>query len=263
MKTHHEGQYDLLVLGDSRVYRGVSPADMSQALPGWRSFNLGYSSAGFGPLMYEEAARRLDPEGARVLVLGITPWSLTESAAQNAHLQQELARPLSERWQRRYVNYYLQDLAPTRPEALWQALRGTTPAPAEYYYQTFDEAGGWMPSRLEPPQPRKALGPYRAEFRQEQVSPARVEALLDQVQTWVAEGVSVYAFRPPTSPDMTALEDELSGLDMSALGRDIEAAGGIWLDIPGEYPSYDGSHLPDSAARRFSRALGAAIAAQR
>ena len=263
VKTHHEGQYDMLILGDSRAYRGISPADMGAALPGWRLFNLGYSSAGFGPLLYAQVPRRLDPAGARVLLLAITPWSLTASAAANDHLRQELERPLAERWQRRYVNYYLQGFSPVRPSAIWQALRGTTPRPAAYYYQSFDEAGGWMPSRLEPPQPRKALGPYRAEFQQEQVSPDLVAALLAQVRAWTAAGIRVYGCRPPTPPEMTALEDTLSGLDMGALARDLAAAGGTWLDLPGTFASYDGSHLIDTAARRYARLLGEAIAADR
>lgn len=260
VKTHHRGQYDLLVLGDSRVYRGISPADMGTLLPDWRIYNLGYSSAGYGPLLYAQVDRRLDPAGARVLLLAITPWSLTESAAANAHLRQELDRPVAERWQRRYANYYLQGLSPTTPSALWQHLHGTAPRPAAAYYQAFDEAGGWMPSRLVPPQPDKALGPYTAEFTQEQVAPARVAALLAQVRTWTQAGIRVYGCRPPTPAAMTQLEDRLSGLDMPALARDFVAAGGTWLEVPGPYASYDGSHLADTAARRYSRDLAAALA---
>ncbi|TAE56481.1 MAG: hypothetical protein EAZ89_04655, partial [Bacteroidetes bacterium] len=101
---------------------------------------------------------------------------------------------------------------------------------------------------------------YRRELEQEQVSPLRVQQLLAKVPVWRARGLRVFAFRPPSTPAMEALEDELSQLNYKDLARDLTAAGVIWIETRSEpYRSYDGSHLDAASAERFSEELGGRI----
>jgi hypothetical protein len=93
-KTHGAGKYNLIVLGDSRIYRGISPRAMESILPGIRVLNLGYSNGSMSPLMFREAGRRLDWDNpVRAIILGITPVTLTPVAAENEHFLQEWNRP--------------------------------------------------------------------------------------------------------------------------------------------------------------------------
>jgi hypothetical protein len=55
VKTHIQKNYDIILLGDSRVYRGISPSTMEQSMQGVRILNFGYSGGGLNQYMYEEA----------------------------------------------------------------------------------------------------------------------------------------------------------------------------------------------------------------
>jgi hypothetical protein len=73
--------------------------------------------------------------------------------------------------------------------------------------------------------------------------------------------VEVLAFRVPTTVQMEAIEDEMSGFDEDAVARGIEDAGGTWITFENRfgYFSHDGSHLHYKAARSFSRDLALAL----
>src|SRR5512146_2424266 len=89
LKTHGKAKYDLILMGDSRVYRGLSPASMESVLTGYRIFNFGYSGGGLDRLMYAAAEKRLDPKSDRPsIVFGVTPLALTPYAARNEHYLQ-------------------------------------------------------------------------------------------------------------------------------------------------------------------------------
>jgi hypothetical protein len=85
VKTHIQKNFDIVLLGDSRVYRGISPFTMEQILTGFRIFNFGYSSGGLNKYMYEEANKKIDQNSCvKSIVFGISPNSLTSSTAQNS-----------------------------------------------------------------------------------------------------------------------------------------------------------------------------------
>lgn len=255
-KTHATLEaHDLILLGDSRLYRGVSPEAMQRQLPGLSILNFGYSSGGLNTEIFAEADKRLKDSG--IVVLAITPWSLTESACRNEHFHEELYRPRWERFERRYLGPLVQGFAPFPPAEIYRQLRGEQPA--QRYTQQF-HPGGWVASDKQPGDPAEALPQYRSELQQEQVSPLRVQQLLAQVPVWRARGLSVFAFRPPSTPAMEALEDELSQLNYKDLVHDLTAASAIWIEThSGPYRSYDGSHLDAASAERFSEELGGRI----
>lgn len=45
-KANAEARYDIVLLGDSRVYRGISPEDMAIVLDGYEILNFGFSANG-------------------------------------------------------------------------------------------------------------------------------------------------------------------------------------------------------------------------
>ena len=65
---------DVVVAGDSTVYRGVSPAAMASILPGMRIFNYGFAAIGYGREYLEAIEDMLAPDGgAKIIVLGLNP----------------------------------------------------------------------------------------------------------------------------------------------------------------------------------------------
>ena len=89
---------------------------------------------------------------------------------------------------------------------------------------------------------------------------ALVEGFLEQVTVWRDEGIRVYATRVPVTEELYTLENRKSGLSPDTFVARFEEAGGVWLEFPMTYPTFDGTHLLEDGARAFSRDLGEWIA---
>jgi hypothetical protein len=66
-KIDNRGRYDMVITGDSRVYRGIDPGIISQKMD-LSSFNYGFSSAGLDSLLINNAILLLDPNGKKILL---------------------------------------------------------------------------------------------------------------------------------------------------------------------------------------------------
>ena len=106
-KTHSDRKFDVVFVGDSRTYRGISPESMAEGLQGFRILNFGYSSGSLSALMLAEAESRLDAGGRRIIVLGVTPSSLTPRAARDEQYRQEKNRTSSEVLENIYMAPFL------------------------------------------------------------------------------------------------------------------------------------------------------------
>ena len=260
-KTFAESEYDLVVLGDSRVYRGVSPEELEKALPGLKALNFGYSSAGFTEILLNQGRAKLSSTAdPRIIVLGISPWSLTAKAGENSHLKQELSRSFSERLERVYLSSLRASFSSMTPSSLRQNLQAR-PKPPKVLYHQIHHSNGWVESWKVPPNPREQLTAYIENFSKNLVSASIVNELVRQTESWIEEGILVFAFRLPTTSEMVALENKHSGFDEEQIRTRIEASGAVWIDVAeGDYESYDGSHLDRKSARRLSQKLGEKIA---
>jgi hypothetical protein len=120
-----------------------------------------------------------------------------------------------------------------------------------YYLEFHDD--GWVASWTVPEYSTAALPSYREIFTSTQVSPQLVQKLMEQTRRWISEGIKVYAFRPPSSQAMVALENQMSGFNEVIFIQQFEAAGGTWLSLPlASYHSYDSSHLDKGSAIQLS-----------
>ena len=146
---------------------------------------------------------------------------------------------------------------PMRPSQLGRTLTFRPRRPGERLHY---HADGWRASTRTPPQPHKTLSHFERIFAERTVRADEIRRLLDKTRAWTAKGIGVYACRPPTTAEMVALEDRLSGFDQAEFVRQFRAAGGVWLDVDqAGYASYDGSHLTAEAATRLSRDLAEMI----
>jgi hypothetical protein len=243
---------DVVVAGDSRVYRGVSPAAVSRVLPDQRILNFAFDGTGYDRAYLAAIERVLDPGSASpAVLLGISPHSLTPRAVVESGFRTR-PKPTSEPWS------VAAELAPYRDRvsrALSPIREAEIRTPWKHYYQEF-HADGWVASGRRPEQPGIALGSYESRFVNNAVSSGQIEDVLAAVAGWSGRGVRVFAFRPPTCSGMVELENRLSGFDEAVFVRRFEAAGGVWLAVSQtDYYSYDGSHLRADAAVRLSSDL--------
>jgi hypothetical protein len=260
-KAHWPGAFDLVLAGDSRVYRGLSPAAMRPLLADRRIANFGFPGCGLTRPYLEAAHALLDPARTeRAIVLGVTPHSLTPHAARDNGFLVETRRPIPEAYARMYLAPVDRFFRPIDVATQIRELAQPEGRIAGQYLEEYHE-DGWVASRHVPEQPDAALGEYRRVL--EPVAPELIEGLVETVAAWARGGVRVFAFRPPTSASMVELEAQRGRFDEGAFVEAFQRAGGIWLRLDGPYHSYDGSHLRDDAARELSRDLAAAIAATR
>ena len=256
-----KAEHNVVVCGDSRVYRGISPAAMNSALPDFKIVNFGYSAGGLDRLMLKSAEALLDPKAKfRIIVLGVTPTSLTPFAAENEQYLSLMRKPYSEMFESIYFLPIKTFLMPIFPREIKGLLSGTRTKSDGYHLIFHDD--GWVESWYEVPRPEEQLSIYEARFRLYQVSPDLCEDLFQVVREWKSRGIRTFGFRPPTTQAMAALEDSMSGFREAEFIRDFRNAGGVWVQFNFDnYFSYDGSHLEAESSKRFSRNLANQIRA--
>ena len=255
LKTHTEAQFDMLFLGDSRVSMGLSPAAMQTMLPNYRILNFGYGGGGLNQVIFQAAEAKLDPKSTKkIIVLGITPAALTPLAAQNEHFLQEKNRSKDYLFLITHFAPLVTFLQPLKIDALLRIDKGKSgEKPVEQGFSRLHD-DGWIEAWMIPENPTKELSHFRDFFAKTQVSSELIEVLMQQTRLWKQKEIQVVAFRLPTTKEMVALEDELSGFDENKFLQAFESAGGLWLSVPLErYRSFDGSHLERNSAVLFSK----------
>ena len=256
-KTHGVGaqKFDVLICGDSRVYRGVSSRVIAEKLTDYSVFNLSYSSGSYSDFMLDYIEKHLN-KGAKqpILILGITPYSLTAKAAMDEHIRTELGRKKEEILEYRYFKSVKNHFEALNLNTI---MFKTREAPAAKYYQKYNYDEGWVASYKNPADPKAALTEYTRDFLNNKVSHELTTGLLHRISKWTDKGFRVYGFRPPSTTEMVALETKLSGFNESDFVKEFERSGGKWINLDTkEYRSYDGSHLDENSAIKLSNTLG-------
>jgi hypothetical protein len=128
------------------------------------------------------------------------------------------------------------------------------------YYEQFDDRG-FVASRTDPVDPKRALKPYKKTFSKARYAEARLASLTAWAKEQVGAGTRIFAVIPPVPEAMAQLEAEQGGFNALHVRRVLEAAGVVWLDVPvDDLTSYDGSHLDPVSAARFSARVAQALA---
>ncbi len=262
MKLAWGPEFDVVLGGNSRVTVGLDPAQLAAELGGLRVGNFGFDGNGFGPDYLAAMEARLDPRSRRrMLVLGVSPMTLTERAARQNGFNEERRRPLDERiliahWPR-FMDFF--ERFNPRMAVVW--LRAQHQVSTEYFRGT---PSGFAAQDMEPRNLGLQVDFLRANApdRAFPVSPALRSGLIAQVQRWREAGIEVAAFRPPTSDALHREELRVTGYAEEDFVREFTAAGGMWIDVPADgFETYDGGHLVEKDAARLSRSLGVGLAA--
>jgi hypothetical protein len=258
-KTHlGEGAYDLVAVGDSRTLMGISPAAMQDVLPGRKILNFGYLNAALTPKFLEAAVAKLDAAASdRMLVIGVTPLSLSAGSLGNAHFNQELNRRRREPLDPEFEEEVRRVFSPFELFAAKKAGPGSG--------TDFREAG-WLASHDKPADPKIALESYTRHFTRGTFDEANFELLLSVLTKTIDSGVRIVAFRHPSTRAMEDLESRMSGFREEYVRQHLSDVGVTWIPLKSkrglslEFGSYDGSHLNPKGAVFFSSMLAGKIA---
>ncbi len=265
---------DVVIAGDSRVYRGVDPSVFEEQLGIARNF--GFSSAKFTTEFLAGAEAVLDPKGHRVLILGLSAFSLNDGSSPRdgfTEAQRDLARLRLPIAVARALEQWELAAGPIALDAGGMAgegeASGLARATTDEYAQVF-HGNGWVESDRYVADPiANGLAVVRKDYAGETLvdagdagrSPANspgplAKGLVKRAHELVDRGVTVVAFRVPVPPEVAAEEDRLSGINFGRLHQELEAAGALWVDVPYDgLRSYDGSHLDGESATALSQAL--------
>lgn len=255
-------KFSLILAGDSRVYRGVSPSAMGKLLPNLTIGNFGFSAAALTPQYLEAAVSKLNSSAeSRILAIGVSPYSLTAAAAKDngfLHVETVPATELRLRWALRdYFAVFSSILPPIGPQ-LYRSSQFV-----QYTESNVGYDDGWVASDAVPRRPYAALPYYRTLFHDNPVSKQMLNEFLKTVARFVGEGIHTYGFRVPSTPAMLELENEQARFDSLTFVKEFQLAGGVWLDLSSDgLQTYDGSHLTPESAIAFSRTLATRLRAK-
>ena len=264
-KTFADADYDIVVAGDSRAYCGLVPSKLVAWRRGARALNLGYPLAGWTEEYYRLIEGKLSRDGMRILVLGVSPYSLTTSARANPSMRRYLDTPRLEIVLAKRLPAVVLWFRPIIMSDLPSWLLGLGPfAPAsERKWPEFQipHEDGWIESWGDTVSIDGNLNFYRRIFDKERISGTVLESLVARIVNWRAQGIQVFCVRVPASVEVEEVEDSLSGIGERMISDYLEKAGGTWIAIDERegYRTYDGSHLFREDALRLSEHIGSAI----
>jgi hypothetical protein len=254
-KTFAPAKYNVVIMGDSRVYRGLSPEIMESHLPGLKVLNFAYSNGGLNQTMFVAAEKKLaQNDKPKVIVMGISANAISGYSAGNQQYQQELNRPREEIFERIYFNPLRYWFSATSPEKLKNHFSETKETA---FYRNKYFMNGYVESEKFPADTMEAIPSYTKDFTNYKVTPENLSDLFKQVKKWTDSGIIVAGFTPPVSQPMQMLEDTLGLFDITTIKTGFEKASGYWIDIePTQYKTYDGSHLTIESAKQLTNTVG-------
>ncbi len=253
-KTFAPPKYNMVIMGDSRVYRGVSPQIIEKRLPGLKVLNFAFSNGGLNPTMFDAAEKKLVHNSKpKIIVLGISANAISGYSAGNQQYIQELNRPREEIFERIYFNPLRYWFSATSPEKLKNHF--SKQEEIRFYRNTYF-MNGYVESDKYPVDTMEAIASYTKDFTNYKVEPENLQILFNQVKNWTNNGIIVVGFVPPVSQPMQMLEDTLGLFDEVAVKAGFENVSGKWIDLnPANYKTYDGSHLTIESAKELSHKI--------
>jgi hypothetical protein len=261
-KAHNQGQYDLVIVGDSRALRGMASEILEKQLPGQSIYNLSFHAGGLNQQMYQEAEKLLQPGSPRKSIL-LAPTSLAflPHKKSNSQFNEYRGKPRDQVWL--YQNHpgWAEFFQPVSPSVYLRSLLDLKPH--ELLFQEF-KSGGWIATNQTPHDDVTDFSDQKEILASFQIDPTLIDDLMTQTRDWTARGIEVYGLFPPAYSPRVAFEDSILGFDRGEFRRSFTAAGGVWLDVDeAGYTTYDGSHLVKESSLEWSRATGQAIAEAR
>jgi hypothetical protein len=251
-KVTADSVYDLVAVGDSRVYRGIDPEEIEAQyfkLNGSKiqALNFGFSSAGLEPYILEKAKALLKHDGKRMLLIGISPNSFIESSQENGHLKKIESQDAKDLWIKK--NIY-PELYVFRRYAISDFVKYKH---KEFYLEKFNLNSGFVGSSKLPYDSTAAINQYSRQLKANKIDTFAVRMFLETLQKLKEEGIKIVAIRIPTTERMRILEDKLTSNFCQDLFSKIEEEGIECIRVQdSRIHSYDASHLDEKSAKLLS-----------
>jgi len=260
-KVQTTEKYDLVAVGDSRIYRGISPCVMQDKLSGWKIFNFGFSGARLDSLLIEKAIEKLSFYGKRVLVIGISPGVFSEGS--NEHYEEIVRKGKNSVLSSFYffeILYYFHRIS--LDDAISLINGENLFFDNSNYVENYNWKTGFVGSFYrEENGLERTLRSYRKAVRVA-FSFQRVSAFIRNLNTFRKSGGHVFLVKIPISSELEKIEVTWKNYNSDNFFKMFEKSGFpvITKFESIHFHSYDGSHLHKNSARLLSRKLADIIA---
>lgn len=249
-KVDADSSYDIVYIGDSRVYRGIDPELVFKQTQ-LKGLNFGFSSAGLSAEIIQIGQQHLSAKGARCLLIAVSPNALLFSTHNNGHYHQLMQQPTVDRYLQATLYPSLQTLHAYAISDFvkWRA--------GEAYYETFHLDNGFVYSNHLPYDSSAALYQYQTQLSKNAIDTTQAYNLIKTLKNLQAQGFTIVLTRMPSSWAMRQLEDRLSKGFIGRWLAQAQSQGLTYLHLLiGPYHSYDGSHLDGASASNLSKVIG-------
>ena len=245
-KVYGKSQYDVLLMGDSRTYMGVSPKTLRSRVPHVSIYNFGFSSGRINEQLLREAEKRIQKNGERFLIFSCTSCNLIDT--KNKHFF-SIQKPTV--FSHIFPLHFIQ---------------------TKDYLQRMDSGSvalGFLSQKRKKDEVicRNALGMYNNSFAKRPFLPSDFEHFVQNLKWCKKNNIKVVAYRMVSCREMDELEDKLSGVDWNKIRQAVRREGFVWLERPPsplleriEEHCWDASHLNAEGAELFSNWLGQELA---
>lgn len=263
-------KWPVIFYGDSRTYYGIDPAVVSE-ITGKDGLNAGFGAGGMNEMMMRYIdSRILRGEAPSVIVLGVSPYSLTETARQNEcflHYSKKLQQHGERLFQEAGASKAEIALMPLYKVCSIGSLRNGKIVYGKRYTHRYHDNGHC--ETLVHGDTSKSVAWTMKIYKERHfaadnpISRRSEEETLSWIRRWSREGILVFAFRPPTCEAMVQLENTRTAFPERHFPQKVREAGGFWLEYPhADLNAFDASHLDGASAVKLSRFLGEQIASE-
>ncbi len=143
LKVTQKPIYDMVIIGDSRTYRGIAPQAINESLPDYKIYNFAFSSGGLNKTIYKEAEKLLNNnlDKPKIILIGCNPATLRpkDVTLNNQHYKTEKKRTPEEKFQRIYINPLIKFLSPVKITELQDKIRGKKETLRDYIKKLLQE----------------------------------------------------------------------------------------------------------------------------
>lgn len=259
LKTVSKPEFDIVVMGDSRVITDVSASIIEDSLENYRCLNFGFGNGGLNSQMFKEATLKFNKtDNQKIIVLGITALTIHEISKGNEQFNMLTTTPKEKKIEQLYFAKLFNYFSSVSPSLLQDNIMGKR-KPWDKMIQLYHD-NGWAETYTPEPDTLFSIPYYKKDYKKSKVDYQMLKIITDQIKDWDSQGVKVFCFRPPTTIQMKKLEEKMGGYDEQYVASEVVKAGAVWIPFSfKDYSSFDGSHLEKESAIRVSSKIGSVI----
>ncbi len=253
-KVTNANKFDIVFIGDSRIYRGISPREIELELNGLKIYNFGFSSAGIDSLILDKGVNLLKEKGKKEVYLGISVNSFLKESLMNEHLKSWIKKDKKDLWIKSNFYEELSLFDSYKISDFFKIIQ------KDLYYEKFDLEKGFVYSNRTKVGDKLAIEAYENHFKKEYFDTTHVNLVMKEIAKFQQKGIRFKAIVMPISKGLADAEDKYFGKEKLWLFSKFKSFGVEIIEFNNqEYQTFDGSHLKGESAIILSKNLAKSI----